>query len=178
MQSIVKIRSVKRLLHRSLKRLHFYEIMDWTFYISSLLGVPAEESWPCVSSICTFIQHFDPSMMPKAMARRERKVSKVEKLQTITTTHKRFSPKAPTDRLFPKAVFSVQNGVATQFCCGRFSEFGGPIHKRPVQDLAFAVARFIQKGGSFVNYYMVGVQTSQMEMLPTNTHMFSWYITR
>ncbi|XP_058723144.1 long chain base biosynthesis protein 1-like isoform X2 [Vicia villosa] len=45
----------------------------------------------------------------KAMARRERKVSKVEKIQTITTTHKRFSPKAPTERLFPKAVFSVQN---------------------------------------------------------------------
>lgn len=37
----------------------------------------------------------------------------------------------------------------------RFTDFGGPIYKRPVQDLAFAVARFIQKGGSFVNYYMV-----------------------
>ncbi|KAF5205967.1 Beta-galactosidase [Thalictrum thalictroides] len=36
----------------------------------------------------------------------------------------------------------------------RFAEFGGPIHQRPVQDLAFAVGRFIQKGGSFVNYYM------------------------
>ncbi|KVH92345.1 D-galactoside/L-rhamnose binding SUEL lectin domain-containing protein [Cynara cardunculus var. scolymus] len=32
--------------------------------------------------------------------------------------------------------------------------FGGPIHERPVQDLAFGVARFIQKGGSFFNYYM------------------------
>jgi hypothetical protein len=44
----------------------------------------------------------------------------------------------------------------TEAWSGWFSEFGGPIHKRPVQDLAFAVARFIQKGGSFVNYYMVG----------------------
>ncbi|KAM7257106.1 hypothetical protein ACFE04_012847 [Oxalis oulophora] len=35
-----------------------------------------------------------------------------------------------------------------------FNEFGGPIHQRPVEDLAFAVARFIQTGGSFVNYYM------------------------
>ncbi|KAG5062218.1 hypothetical protein JHK85_003401 [Glycine max] len=35
-----------------------------------------------------------------------------------------------------------------------FTEFGGPIHKRPVQDLAFAAARFIIRGGSFVNYYM------------------------
>ena len=34
----------------------------------------------------------------------------------------------------------------------RFTEFGGSFHHRPVQDLAFAVARFIQKGGSFVNY--------------------------
>ena len=37
----------------------------------------------------------------------------------------------------------------------RFTEFGGSKTQRPVQDLAFAVARFIQTGGSFVNYYMV-----------------------
>lgn len=37
----------------------------------------------------------------------------------------------------------------------RFSNFGGPVHKRPVEDLAFALARFIQNGGSFINYYMV-----------------------
>lgn len=37
----------------------------------------------------------------------------------------------------------------------RFTEFGGTVHHRPVEDLAFAVARFIQKGGSFINYYMV-----------------------
>ncbi|KAL6565476.1 Beta-galactosidase 3 [Orobanche hederae] len=34
------------------------------------------------------------------------------------------------------------------------AEFGGPTTQRPVQDLAFDVANFIQKGGSFVNYYM------------------------
>lgn len=39
----------------------------------------------------------------------------------------------------------------------RFTEFGGPVYERPVQDLAFGVARFIQKGGSFFNYYMVGL---------------------
>lgn len=44
--------------------------------------------------------------------------------------------------------------IWTEAWSGWFSEFGGPIHKRPVQDLAFAVARFIQKGGSFINYYM------------------------
>ncbi|KAM7250323.1 hypothetical protein ACFE04_022206 [Oxalis oulophora] len=42
----------------------------------------------------------------------------------------------------------------TEAWSGWFTEFGGPLHQRPVQDLAFAVARFIQKGGSFVNYYM------------------------
>lgn len=41
------------------------------------------------------------------------------------------------------------------FVEGRFAEFGGTIPMRTVQDLAFAVTRFIQKGGSFVNYYMV-----------------------
>ncbi|MBA0775191.1 hypothetical protein Gotri_010351 [Gossypium trilobum] len=42
----------------------------------------------------------------------------------------------------------------TEAWSGWFTEFGGPIHQRPVQDLAFGVARFIQKGGSYVNYYM------------------------
>lgn len=37
----------------------------------------------------------------------------------------------------------------------RFNEFGGTVHERPVQDLAFAVARFVRTGGSFINYYMV-----------------------
>ncbi|EYU42595.1 hypothetical protein ABFS82_14G116100 [Erythranthe guttata] len=44
--------------------------------------------------------------------------------------------------------------IWTEAWTGWFEEFGGPIHHRPVEDLAFAVARFIQKGGSFVNYYM------------------------
>ncbi|EEF52642.1 beta-galactosidase 5 [Ricinus communis] len=42
----------------------------------------------------------------------------------------------------------------TEAWSGWFTEFGGPIHQRPVEDLAFAVARFIQKGGSYFNYYM------------------------
>ncbi|KAL8478827.1 hypothetical protein ACS0TY_030633 [Phlomoides rotata] len=44
--------------------------------------------------------------------------------------------------------------IWTEAWSGWFTEFGGPLHERPVQDLAFAVARFIKKGGSFVNYYM------------------------
>ncbi|KAL9330482.1 hypothetical protein ACSQ67_000092 [Phaseolus vulgaris] len=42
----------------------------------------------------------------------------------------------------------------TESWSGWFTEFGGPIYQRPVQDLAFAVARFLQKGGSYINYYM------------------------
>ncbi|KAL6213659.1 hypothetical protein ACLB2K_013105 [Fragaria x ananassa] len=42
----------------------------------------------------------------------------------------------------------------TEAWTGWFTEFGGPIYKRPVEDLAFGVARFIQNGGSFINYYM------------------------
>ncbi|KAL6531862.1 hypothetical protein OROMI_028225 [Orobanche minor] len=44
--------------------------------------------------------------------------------------------------------------IWTEAWTGWFEVFGGAIHHRPVEDLAFAVARFIQKGGSFVNYYM------------------------
>lgn len=39
----------------------------------------------------------------------------------------------------------------------RFTEFGGTTRQRPVQDLAFAVARFLLNGGSYVNYYMVSL---------------------
>ncbi|CAN1824135.1 Beta-galactosidase 5 [Linum perenne] len=42
----------------------------------------------------------------------------------------------------------------TEAWSGWFTEFGGPNHQRPVEDLAFAVARFVQKGGTFINYYM------------------------
>jgi hypothetical protein len=37
----------------------------------------------------------------------------------------------------------------------RFQTFGGPVPYRPVEDVAFAVARFFQLGGTFQNYYMV-----------------------
>uniref|UniRef100_A0A0D3GI21 Beta-galactosidase n=1 Tax=Oryza barthii TaxID=65489 RepID=A0A0D3GI21_9ORYZ len=42
----------------------------------------------------------------------------------------------------------------TEAWSGWFTAFGGTVPQRPVEDLAFAVARFIQKGGSFINYYM------------------------
>ncbi|KAG5560535.1 hypothetical protein RHGRI_003753 [Rhododendron griersonianum] len=36
----------------------------------------------------------------------------------------------------------------------RFLVFGGVVPYRPVEDIAFAVARFFQRGGTFQNYYM------------------------
>ncbi|CBI35944.3 unnamed protein product, partial [Vitis vinifera] len=42
----------------------------------------------------------------------------------------------------------------TEAWTGWFTEFGGAVPHRPAEDLAFSVARFIQKGGSFINYYM------------------------
>ncbi|KAK4853138.1 hypothetical protein QYF36_004428 [Acer negundo] len=42
----------------------------------------------------------------------------------------------------------------TENWTGWLTEFGGPVPYRPAEDLAFSVVRFIQIGGSFVNYYM------------------------
>ncbi|XP_022756439.1 beta-galactosidase-like [Durio zibethinus] len=42
----------------------------------------------------------------------------------------------------------------TEVWSGWLLEFGGALPYRPVEDLAFAVARFIQNNGTFVNYYM------------------------
>lgn len=42
----------------------------------------------------------------------------------------------------------------TENWTGWFIPFGGPVPYRPVEDIAFAVARFYQRGGTFQNYYM------------------------
>ncbi|CAI8595674.1 unnamed protein product [Vicia faba] len=42
----------------------------------------------------------------------------------------------------------------TENWTGWFLAFGGAMPYRPVEDLAFAVARFFQRGGTFQNYYM------------------------
>lgn len=39
--------------------------------------------------------------------------------------------------------------------CSRFKTFGSMDPHRPVEDVAYAVARFFQNGGSVHNYYMV-----------------------
>ncbi|XP_024385672.1 beta-galactosidase 9 [Physcomitrium patens] len=42
----------------------------------------------------------------------------------------------------------------TENWTGWFQSWGGGAPTRPVQDIAFSVARFFEKGGSFMNYYM------------------------
>ncbi|KAI7992809.1 Beta-galactosidase 8 [Camellia lanceoleosa] len=42
----------------------------------------------------------------------------------------------------------------TENWTGWFLSFGGAVPYRPVEDIAFAVARFFQRGGTFQNYYM------------------------
>ncbi|XP_010451557.1 PREDICTED: beta-galactosidase 4-like [Camelina sativa] len=42
----------------------------------------------------------------------------------------------------------------TENWTGWYTEFGGAVPYRPVEDVAYSVVRFIAKGGSFVNYYM------------------------
>ncbi|KAI5656979.1 hypothetical protein M9H77_25772 [Catharanthus roseus] len=42
----------------------------------------------------------------------------------------------------------------TENYSGWFLSFGYPIPYRPIEDLAFAVARFFERGGTFQNYYM------------------------
>lgn len=44
--------------------------------------------------------------------------------------------------------------IWTENWSGWFLSFGGAVPYRPVEDLAFAVARFFQRGGTFQNYYM------------------------
>ncbi|XP_071911096.1 beta-galactosidase-like [Coffea arabica] len=42
----------------------------------------------------------------------------------------------------------------TEIWTGWYTQYGGPNPHRPAEDLAYAVARFIQNNGSFFNYYM------------------------
>ncbi|KAL7163392.1 hypothetical protein ACSBR2_039485 [Camellia fascicularis] len=42
----------------------------------------------------------------------------------------------------------------TENWTGWFLSFGGAVPYRPVEDIAFDVARFFQRGGTFQNYYM------------------------
>jgi beta-galactosidase len=53
----------------------------------------------------------------------------------------------------------------TEAWTGWYTRFGGPAPNRPVEDLAFSVARFIQNNGSFVNYYMIFCTSIMVEQI-------------
>lgn len=53
---------------------------------------------------------------------------------------------------FPKKNYKPK--MWTEAWTGWYTEFGAPVPYRPVEDLAYSVARFIQNSGSFINYYM------------------------
>ncbi|KAM7259914.1 hypothetical protein ACFE04_015655 [Oxalis oulophora] len=53
-----------------------------------------------------------------------------------------------------KPTKSYKPKMWTEAWTGWYTEFGGSVPYRPVEDLAYSVARFIQNGGSFINYYM------------------------
>lgn len=55
---------------------------------------------------------------------------------------------------------------------GWYTTWGGRLPHRPVEDLAFAVARFFQRGGSFQNYYMAHVYGGSLSIQGMN---FSQY---
>jgi hypothetical protein len=50
----------------------------------------------------------------------------------------------------------------------RFQSFGGRRPYRPAEDVAFAAARFYEKGGTFQSYYMVTVHFLIESFLPEN----------
>ncbi|KAG7021935.1 hypothetical protein SDJN02_15663, partial [Cucurbita argyrosperma subsp. argyrosperma] len=63
--------------------------------------------------------------------------------------------------LLEKSVFWPRNLLEVQSPLSSwYAEFGGPIPYRPVEDLAFSVAKFVQNGGSMFNYYMMTPVTS------------------
>lgn len=69
----------------------------------------------------------------------------------VYSFHLGFWMEMAADEVF--CYLSACNFICLCYC--RYTAFGSPVPHRPAEDLAFAVARFIQKGGSFVNYYMV-----------------------
>lgn len=65
----------------------------------------------------------------------------------------------------------------TVACC-RFHTWGEALPSRPVQDIAFAVARFFERGGSFQNYYMVNHDLHWWEANPNRNMKFKLDISR
>ncbi|KAH7848772.1 hypothetical protein Vadar_007621 [Vaccinium darrowii] len=106
--------------------------------ISKLLGAPGEAYMNWAASMAVGLDTGVPWVMCKEVDAPDPVINTFNGFYCDT-----FTPNKP-----------YKPTMWTEAWTGWFTEFGGTILQRPVQDLAFAVARFIQRGGSFVNYYM------------------------
>ena len=54
----------------------------------------------------------------------------------------------------PHSESNKQPAMLTELWSGWFQHWGDPKPKRPAEDLAFSIARFIVRGGTYSSYYM------------------------
>ncbi|GMI93389.1 beta-galactosidase 8 [Hibiscus trionum] len=109
-----------------------YELVEWAYGVAGGLYV----KWAAEAAISL------NTTVPWVMCRQEDAPDPI--INTCNGFYcDQFTPNSP---LKPK--------MWTENYSGWFKSFGYPIPHRPVEDLAFAVARFFETGGTFQNYYM------------------------
>ncbi|KAK6283713.1 hypothetical protein POUND7_002665 [Theobroma cacao] len=109
-----------------------YELVEWAYGIAGELYV----KWAAETAISL------NTTVPWVMCRQEDAPDPI--INTCNGFYcDRFTPNSPSK---PK--------MWTENYSGWFKSFGYPIPHRPVEDLAFAIARFFETGGAFHNYYM------------------------
>ncbi|KAL9689473.1 hypothetical protein QQ045_009859 [Rhodiola kirilowii] len=87
----------------------------------------------------------------------------------------RFTSRVEKEYLKPAYVASIDKELEDRLfdvklkcfyqSINKFTNFRGAVPYRPAQDLAFSVAWFIQKGGSFINYYMASINQALLRFL-------------
>ncbi|MBA0811904.1 hypothetical protein Gohar_025917 [Gossypium harknessii] len=109
-----------------------YELVEWAYGVAGELYV----NWAAEVAISL------NTTVPWVMCRQEDAPDPI--INTCNGFYcDQFTPNSPSK---PK--------MWTENYSGWFKSFGYPIPHRPVEDLAFAVARFFEMGGTFHNYYM------------------------
>ncbi|KAK5792093.1 hypothetical protein PVK06_033207 [Gossypium arboreum] len=109
-----------------------YELVEWAYGVAGELYV----NWAAEAAISL------NTTVPWVMCRQEDAPDPI--INTCNGFYcDQFTPNSPSK---PK--------MWTENYSGWFKSFGYPIPHRPVEDLAFAVARFFEMGGTFHNYYM------------------------
>ncbi|PPS00729.1 hypothetical protein GOBAR_AA19949 [Gossypium barbadense] len=108
-----------------------YELVEWAYGVAGELYV----NWAAEAAISL------NTTVPWVMCRQEDAPDPI--INTCNGFYcDQFTPNSPSK---PKMWTENYSG---------FKSFGYPIPHRPVEDLAFAVARFFEMGGTFHNYYM------------------------